>query len=157
MEPIDIVSREGYYIQNYKDQTEELCLAAVKQNGWAIKHCKIITQKIREQAVDTTPRSIIYIDEKYHDELLMYNPRTIGGMNQTEDRQITAIEIDPDVYGLIQNPTKSARELALSLMRDTCVYQSNTCSCWRIHALKHEIKTDKKIKYTPEYNSDGVG
>jgi len=36
-----LVQKDGYRIRDIEEQTEELCFAAVTQNGWAIRYCKV--------------------------------------------------------------------------------------------------------------------
>ena len=47
------VSKNGFRIFYIKDQTEDLCLAAIKQNSYAIAYIRNLTPKICLQAVSS--------------------------------------------------------------------------------------------------------
>ena len=55
-----------------KEQTEEICLAAVQQNGLALKYVKEQTELICSEAVRQDKCAIIYVDKKFVDVFIYY-------------------------------------------------------------------------------------
>jgi len=94
----------------------------------------------------------MFIDDKYHDELLVYNPWTIGAMDQTERRQEIAIKIDPSVYAVIKNPTRNIQLLTLEELKRN---HDEVCTCLKRHEILEGLKHEKRIiPYTKsEFNS----
>ena len=72
------VKRYGYALHNIKkeDQTEEICLEAVKHNGYLIQQCGIHTMKIVKAAIARSPGAVKHVrweqvknGEKAYEEL----------------------------------------------------------------------------------------
>jgi DNA-binding NarL/FixJ family response regulator len=51
-------------LKNYEFQTEEICLAAVKQNGWALYYVKEQTPELCLEAVKEHARALEYVKEQ---------------------------------------------------------------------------------------------
>ena len=66
------VKQEGYAIMYVKEQTEEICLAAVRQNGLALKYVKEQTEFICSEAIRQDKCAIIYVDKKFVDVFIYY-------------------------------------------------------------------------------------
>lgn len=63
---LDAVNRNGLYLQYIGEevQTEEICLAAVRQNGLALKYVKDQTNKICLEAVEKTGGALQYVENQ---------------------------------------------------------------------------------------------
>lgn len=60
---MDEVQKNGMALKNIKDQTEELCMAAVRQNGCALKYVQNQTLEICLEAIRQTPIAANYMSE----------------------------------------------------------------------------------------------
>ncbi len=64
LELIEKVKIDHSYLDKIKDQTEEICLAAVKQDGYALYYVKNQTEKICLAAIKQNIKSIWFADIK---------------------------------------------------------------------------------------------
>ena len=58
------VSQNGFALYYVKDQTSDICLAAVNQNGWALEFVKDQTPEICLAAVEQDDRALRYVKKK---------------------------------------------------------------------------------------------
>ncbi|MBQ3422342.1 MAG: DUF4116 domain-containing protein, partial [Romboutsia sp.] len=77
---LEAVKQNGKSLQYVKEQTYELCLEAVKQDGLALQYVKEQTEKICVQAIRKNERALRYVKEYTHNiylELVKMNPNNI--------------------------------------------------------------------------------
>ena len=61
---IDEVKKDPSMLEKIQEQTEEICLAAVKQRGLAIQYVKDQTEAICLEAVNSDPNALQYIKDQ---------------------------------------------------------------------------------------------
>ena len=66
MTDLQKVRLDGYAIRHIKNQTPEVCLAAIRQVGYAIKYIKNQTPELCLVAVEQNGNVIKYIRKDYH-------------------------------------------------------------------------------------------
>ena len=65
MTHLENVQKDGYAIRHIKEQTPELCLAAVKQEGYAIRHITNKTHEICLEAVKQDSYALDYTNPEF--------------------------------------------------------------------------------------------
>ena len=61
---LEMVQKDGMTLGFVKEQTPEICLAAVKQNGEALVYVKERTHEICLAAVQQTVKALLYVKEQ---------------------------------------------------------------------------------------------
>ena len=84
---LEAVKRSGYALQYVQNQTDEICLAAVKRNGMALKYVKNQTLEICLEAVKEDGMALMYVKE------------------QTEEICLEAVKENEEVFQLIHEKT----------------------------------------------------
>ena len=67
------VNMNGFALIYVKEQTEELCLAAVKQNGSVLEFVKHQTKEICTAAVEQSSDAIYYVNVKKYPDVYIYH------------------------------------------------------------------------------------
>ena len=101
------VRRNGMALQFVKEQTEEICLEAVKQKGSALKYVKNQTPEICLEAVKSNGRALEYTEEQTEELMLIslfghyrfYEPYEIGCLDKKYENQTDEIKL---IYGLLK-------------------------------------------------------
>ena len=107
---LEAVKRNGYAIQHIKNPTEEMCLEAVKRCGNTIKYIDNPTEEMQLEAVKQNGLSIKFIENPTK-EMCMEAIRQDGSSinfikNPTKDMYLEAIKQNGLVIFYIENPTE---------------------------------------------------
>ena len=104
------VKENGWALEYVHHQTPEICLEAVKENGWALKFVKEQTEEICLTAVKRSGWALEYVKNKTKNlclEAIRRNGPAIRFVpEQTPDLCWEAIQQDPTTLGMIQKPTQ---------------------------------------------------
>jgi hypothetical protein len=114
------VQQNGYALKYIKNQTPEICLAAVKQNGWALKYVREQTPEIYMAAVKRDGYALHFIKEQTPDICLAAVQRNGQALQhvkkQTPEICMAAVQQDCHALNLVRDPAiKWEIERALAL------------------------------------------
>ena len=84
------VKQDGYALKYVKEQTPEICMAAVQENGWALRYVKEQTPEICMEAVKQDVGALIWVKEQSPDIL-----RTVLENMTTRNAELTMRGISP--------------------------------------------------------------
>lgn len=129
------VKRWGWALQCVKKQTPEICLAAVKQSGTSINFVKEFTPEICEVAVKEYGKGLKYIPENL----------------QTPKLCILAIKNDPEAIKYVKNPTE---EMYIMAAKNRAQFHNfkNTYNSQTEDTHKADLQQKKTGNYTAFFN-----
>ena len=114
------------YIQN---PSEKVQLAAIKQGFWAIKYIRNPSEKVKLAAVQQSGYAIEYIknpSEEVQLAAIQQLPQLITRIkNPTEKVQLAAVQIDPQLIEYIENPTEKVQLAAVEQDGNALKYIEN--------------------------------
>ena len=87
------IKRDGWALIFVHNQTPEICLAAVNQNGGALKHVHNQTPEICLAAVKQDSYALRYVEERIFDEIEKKDSKTliIDGKEVSEETVVLAL------------------------------------------------------------------
>ena len=107
---LEAVKRNGYAIQHIKNPTEEMCLEAVKRCGNTIKYIDNTTEEMQLEAVKQNGLSIKFIENPTKEmcmEAIRQDELSINFIkNPTKDMYLEAVKQNGLVIFYIENPTE---------------------------------------------------
>jgi hypothetical protein len=108
---LEAVKQEGLSLQYVKEQTPKICIAAVKQDGHSLKFVKNQTDTICLSAVKQDGHSIYYVKNKTEEiclEAVKQNGRALRYLEeqkyQTEKNCLTAVKQDRTALEFVKDP-----------------------------------------------------
>lgn len=111
------VKRDGYALKFVKEQTPEICMAAVKENGDALEDVKEQTQEICIAAVQNYPRAFQYVVEQTPEICLAAVSRNGDILRdvkcQTPEIIEAAINATPTAIRYVWHPTPEVVQSAI--------------------------------------------
>lgn len=156
------ITKEQKYInqiENYKidlcdvpdcEQTEAICLAAVKRNGWFLEDAAIQTVEICLEAVRGFPMALEFAEKQTDEICLEAIAGDIRAMDcvrgQTEELCLEAIKINPWVLRFIKNQTDKVCLAAIKNDGMTLFYVKNKTEEICLAAVKRDGMALKFIK-----------
>ena len=162
-ELIDKVKKDPFSLKNIKDQTEAICLAAVKQNGNILKKVKYKTHNICLEAVRENGNALRYVDHQTKD-ICLAAVRNNGYAlqyvkNQIEEICIEAVRnignamfyVKDQTYRICTEALNSDYNYAVNLIN---IKDKNTAMVVLNASLEHTINKTIITKIINKFNED---
>ena len=115
---IEQVKRDPDYLKDIEEQTEAICLAAVKAAGWAVKHVNNQTEEICLAAVKEDGNALRYVKNQT-EKICLATVKDFGNAleyvnNQTEAICLEAVKENVLALNYVKNKTNKIYKEALN-------------------------------------------
>ena len=117
-EQLAAIRQNGYAIKSIKKQSEQVQLAAVKQNGYAIKYIKNPSEQIQLAAVKQNGYAIKYI------------------VNPSEQIQLAAVKQNGYAIQCIENPSEQVKLVSVKQAGEAILYVKNPSEQLQLAAVR---------------------
>lgn len=125
------VRRNGYVLQYVKEQNESICLEAVKQDGYALQYVKEQTESICLEAVKQNGEALAFVK------------------NQTPHICLEAVKQDAFVLVLVENQTENICWTAVKQNPQSLKFVKNQTPEICLEAIKQDMTVWPDIRIVP--------